>query len=152
MKTKQDKVGKEVTQHSTVTHSVFCTNHLFYFFMFINHNFSCVLHYLFHVLRNAQQMRIDNLHCIRFCPQQLLIIFWSPKKEGYYVTGSDHVPEPLQGSSSFMLKCETPLNKFEDYLSVFFQKTTRYFWKKSSQSFFRTILSIGHFSATQRTF
>ena len=53
MKTKYDKVGKEVTQHSTVTHSVFCTNHLFYFFMFINHNFSCVLHYLFHVLRNA---------------------------------------------------------------------------------------------------
>ena len=97
-------------------------------------------------------MRINNLHCIRLCPQYLLIIFWSLKKEGYYVTGSDQVPEPLQGSCSFMLKCETPLNNFEDYLSVFFQKTTRYFWKKTSQCFFRTILSIGHFIATQRTF
>ena len=131
---------------------VFCTNHLFCFFMFINHNFSCVLHYLFHVLMNAWQMCINNLHCIRLCPQYLLIIFWSLKKEGYYITGSDQVPEPLQGSCSFMLKCEAPLNNFEDYLSVFFQKTTRYFRKKTSQCFFRTILSIGHFIATQRTF
>ena len=45
---------KEVTQYSDVTHSVFYTDYLFYFFIFIDHNSSRLLYVLFHILFNIK--------------------------------------------------------------------------------------------------
>ena len=49
---KGEEVWHGVTQYGDVTHSVVYIDHLFYFFIFINHNSSCLLYHLFHVLRN----------------------------------------------------------------------------------------------------
>ena len=43
-----------VTQYSDVTRSAFYTDHLFYFFMFINHSFFCLLFKHFHVLMSIK--------------------------------------------------------------------------------------------------
>lgn len=79
----QKRVG--VTQYSDVTDSIFCSDHLFYFlnFISINHNSSCVLYHLFYIL-----MSIKNFHYKWLHSQDLLFIFWPPKKKGHDVTGN----------------------------------------------------------------
>ena len=52
--TKGEGGVKEVTQYSDITHSVFYTDYLFYFFIFIDHNSSRLLYVLFHVLFNIK--------------------------------------------------------------------------------------------------
>ena len=60
---KGDKRGKRVPQCSDVTKSIFHTDHLFHFFIVINHNSYC----LFHVLMSIKSLQMILPSNVAYC-------------------------------------------------------------------------------------
>ena len=105
MVTTSDKRLEGVTHYRDVDHFCFYTYHLFYFFIFVNHNSSCLLYYLFYVLMSIKNLLLTSLSIVAYYQRRCLV--WN----------------------SALKFCRKPFNIFVEHISVFLPNNFQYSWR-----------------------
>ena len=106
-----------VTQYSDVTRSAFYTDHLFYFFMFINHSFFCLLFKHFHVLMSIKYYLFSVV--AYYLLASLIRRSWCIKKQMWVPLSNffvEHLSVLLQNTSQYI--CRQCINIFKKRFSL----------------------------------
>lgn len=136
MVTTSDKRLEGVTHYRDVDHFCFYTYHLFYFFIFVNHNSSCLLYYLFYVLMSIKNLLLTSLSIVAYYQRRCLVCISAEQFSVFLEIIYQHfsrTPYYFRRLRCSFTEHLTVL--FWDHISVFLHSNSKYFFKDSLQQF-----------------